>query len=118
MSRTPSGLCRLVWPWLPSGQKRGKTKMSCTPSGLAVAVIGKNKRKHEKCHACHLVWPWLVTHTIWSGHDCHQAKRKEKQKMSRMPSGLPVAVISKKKEKRKMSRTLSGLALFANGPKF
>jgi hypothetical protein len=45
-------------------------------------------------------------------------QKKGKTKMSRTPSGLPVAVIIKKKKKGKTSCTLSGLALIANGPKF
>jgi hypothetical protein len=81
--------------------------MSCTPYGLAVAIIGKKEgktkhvlhtvwfdlacqgakilKKNEKRHARHMVWPWpssakkkekqKFTHTIWSGRDCHRAKK-------------------------------------------
>ena len=60
MSRTPSGLAviamgqkimknkkcdtqNMVWPWLSSEKK--KWKMSWTPYGLAVAIIGKKKEQ-------------------------------------------------------------------------
>jgi hypothetical protein len=47
-----SHACHLVGPWLPSGlplgqNKRKNKKMSRTPSGLAVAVIGKKKKTQK-----------------------------------------------------------------------
>jgi hypothetical protein len=83
--------------------------MSCTPYGLAVAIIGKKegktknvthavwsgrnchwakKIKNEKCHPSHMVWPWLSS-----------AKKKAKQKMSCTPYGLAMAVTGKKEGK-------------------
>jgi hypothetical protein len=120
--------CRLVLPWLPMGQNfEEKQKKSCLPYGLAVAIIGKKKGNTKN-----------VTHAVWSGHDCHGAKKNEKQKnvthkiwcgvaviwknqkrkMSWTPYGLAMAVISEKKEQGKMSRMPSGLALFADGQIF
>ncbi len=88
--------CRLVWPWLPMGQKKETQKMSRTPSGLPVAVISKKKgktenvmntiwsglhcqwakilRKNKKFHTCHLVWPWpslAKTRKYKNRHACH-----------------------------------------------
>jgi hypothetical protein len=65
---------------LPSGRKKGKTKMSRTPSGLAVAVIGIKKGNTKN-----------VMNTIWSGHG-----------WSRMPYGLVmIATRPKKRENKK-----------------
>jgi hypothetical protein len=80
--------------------------MSHTLSVLAMIAIRPNKEKNKN-----------VTHAVWSGHLCRRAKKKEKQKISCMPSGLAVALFGKKKEKQKMSRTQSGLAVVAIGPK-
>jgi hypothetical protein len=82
--------------------------MSCTPHGLAMAVICKKKIKTKN-----------VMHAIWSGNGQHWQKRgenekcharhlvvpllpmgqnfKEKQKMSCLPYGLAMTVIGKKK---------------------
>jgi hypothetical protein len=59
-------------------QKRGKNKKfharhlvwPCLP-------MGPNIKEKQDCQACHKVWPWPSL-----------AKKREKQKMSRMPSGL------------------------------
>jgi hypothetical protein len=40
------------------------------------------KEKNKKCHASHMVWPWLSS-----------TKEKEKQTISRMPSGWAVVAI-------------------------
>jgi hypothetical protein len=56
---------------------KDKRKLSSTPYGLAVFVIGKNRGKIEKCHARCLVWTCLPK----------RQNLKEKQIMSRSRSG-------------------------------
>ncbi len=99
-------VCHLVWPWLPSGQKKRKNEnvMHTVWSGRGHHCKKKGNTKN-------------VTHAVWSGHGCHWAKIRGKIKISRTPSGLAMAVISKKKETRKISCILSGLAVVAIGPK-
>jgi hypothetical protein len=46
-----------------------KQKMPCTPYGLAVAIIGEKKEKIKN-----------VTYTLWSGRDCHRAKKTKIEK--------------------------------------
>ncbi len=65
MSRTPYGLAAAI-----IDKKRGKRKMSCTPSGLALPAKGPKFYGKMK----------NVTHAIWSGCDCHQAKKRRKMK--------------------------------------
>jgi hypothetical protein len=55
----------LVWPCLPKVKFQGKQKMSRMSYGLAVAVISKKKEKQKN-----------VMHTVWSGCDCHWAKKR------------------------------------------
>ncbi len=109
----------LVWPLLPMGQIF-KKKKSRLPYGLA------HQKKYSNHHFsfCHVVkknYGHLEKqknmHIICSGCDCHWAaviaigpKKRERPKMSCMPSGLAVVAIGqKKREKQKMSRTPSGL---------
>ncbi len=46
------------------GKKKGNTKMSSTPSGLAMVAIWPKKREKQK----------NATHAVWSGRGRHQQK--------------------------------------------
>ncbi len=74
MDTWKNGKCHthcLFWPWLPSGQIKKKTKMSRTPSGLAIYAVGPKKRKNKKFHACRLVWPWPSLAKKRKNKKCH-----------------------------------------------
>jgi hypothetical protein len=62
-----------------------KNKKCQACHSLAMAVIGKKKKKKN------------VTHAIWSGCCCHW--KKGKKKISRTTSGLAMAIFGKKQRK-------------------
>jgi hypothetical protein len=100
MSRAPSGLAMIAIGqkkqrtkkithkiWYGHGcQKNQKQKISCTPYGLAMAIINKKKEKQKmSCTPSSLALisngpkfngkTKSVRHAIWSGRDWHRAKK-------------------------------------------